>query len=398
VTRLPAPRLLLLPSARRLWRDPYRLQIGTDPDRAVVLELADPVQARLLDLLDGSLTEAGLIRAAARTGMSAEDAEQLLRALTEAGYVIDAHALEFPHTPEATRRRLATETRALALRYGVSRVEQARKVSDHAPKDQAPPVPGQPAPTSDEPGDEGASLPGHAARAAMRRRLRAQVLITGSSRLAVPIASILAASGVGQVDVDQTGLTRVADAIPGGLMPSDAHRPRGVAAADALRRAAPDLHAARPARTRSTFAVLVGFDAPASLTALSYRRIAHLAVSVRDGTVVVGPLVRPGCSPCLNCLDLTRQALDPDWQAIAAQLHTGADLAESATIATTLTGATFAAFEVLTHIDGGVPATLGATVEISEPGRSVRRQWSAHPSCWCRRRARGRSGIPVAPG
>jgi hypothetical protein len=230
----------------------------------------------------------------------------------------------------------------------------------------------------------------------MRRRQRARITVTGSSRLAVPIASILAASGVGHVDADQRGITKAADAIPAGLTPDDAHRPRGVAAADALRRAAPDLEMARSTRTRSTFAVLVGFDAPANLTALSYgsRRLAHLAVSVRDGTVVVGPLVRPGRSPCLNCLDLYRTDLDPDWQAIAAQLHTGTDLAESVTVATALAGAAFAAFEVLTYVDGGLPTTLGATVEIIEPGRSLRRQWSQHPSCWCRRRVRagGSSG------
>jgi bacteriocin biosynthesis cyclodehydratase domain-containing protein len=323
--------------------------------------------------------------------MSADDATRLLRGLTEAGYVVDAHALEFPHTPEATRRRLATETIAMALRLGRPTTDE------HTPHtDEQTPQAGDHA---THPGGHGADegpRPGHGARAAMRRRLRAHVVVTGSSRLAVPIASILAASGVGQVDADQTGLTRLADAIPGGLLPADAHRPRGVAAADALRRVAPDLHAPRPSRRRSTFAVLVGFEAPANVTALSYgaRRIAHLAVSVRDGTVVVGPLVRPGQSPCLNCLDLTRQSLDPDWQAIAAQLHTGPDLAESVTVATALTGATFAAFEVLTHIDGGAPATVGATVEISEPGRSVRRQWRQHPSCWCRRRARGRSGSP----
>ena len=126
-------------------------------------------------------------------------------------------------------------------------------------------------------------------------------------------------------------------------------------------------------------------------------RLAHLAVSVRDGTVVVGPLVRPGASPCLNCLDLHRSDRDPDWGAIAAQLHTSPELPEAVTAATVLAGAAFAAEEVLTHIDGGRPSTLGATVEISAPGRSTRRQWSQHPACGCRRRGRSRSLEPPAP-
>ena len=317
-----------------------------------MLELADPVHARLLDLLDGSHTERGLIRAARHAGITSDDAAALLRTLTAAGYVVDARTLELTRGSEPTRRRLAAETTALALR------------SDPA--------------------------------ATMHRRLQSRVLVTGWSRLAVPIACILAASGVGHVDPDQNGIARLSDATPGGLLPTDAHRPRGVAAAEALRRVAPDLDVTPVRRTRATFAVLVGFSAPAGLTALSYarRRLAHLAVSVRDGTVVVGPLVRPGTSPCLNCLDLYRAERDPDWHAVAAQLHTGPDIPEPVAATTALSGAAYAAFEVLTHIDGGQPATVGATVEISEPGKTTRRQWTQHPGCGCRRRARSRPGEP----
>ena len=123
-------------------------------------------------------------------------------------------------------------------------------------------------------------------------------------------------------------------------------------------------------------------------TKIDVRRLAHLAVCVRDGTVVVGPLVRPGSSPCLNCLDLHRQDLDPDWRAVAAQLHTSPEVGEPVTATTALAAAAFATFEVLTHVDGGTPATLGATIEITEPGRHARRQWIQHPSCGCRRRRR----------
>jgi hypothetical protein len=98
MARQPARRPTLIPAVRRLWRDPRRLQIGTDPARAVVLELADPVQARLLDLLDGSHTERGLLRAAARSGITVEDASAVLTALTDAGYVVDAHALQIGRT------------------------------------------------------------------------------------------------------------------------------------------------------------------------------------------------------------------------------------------------------------------------------------------------------------
>jgi bacteriocin biosynthesis cyclodehydratase domain-containing protein len=224
----------------------------------------------------------------------------------------------------------------------------------------------------------------------MKGRLAAHVLVTGGSQLAVPIASTLASSGVGHVDPDVGGVTRMADVVPAGLLPSDTYRPRGVAAAEAVRRAAPDVNLAPLRPHQATFAVLVGFAAPATLTALSLgrRRLAHLAVAVRDGTVVVGPLVRPGRTPCLNCLDLHRLDRDPTWGRIAAQLHTRPDLSEPVAATTALAAAAYAAAEVLTHIDGEVPATLGATVEIAGPGRSTRRRWSQHPRCGCRRRHR----------
>jgi len=308
-----------------------------------------------------------VLRAARRAGIPEDDAATLLRALTSAGYVVDAHALQIARASEATRRRLATECSAIALHAGD---EEIRRSVHQAPR----------------------------ANVVMQRRLRAQVLVTGASRLAVPIASILAAAGVGRVHADQDGVARVSDAAPAGLLPSDAHRPRGVAAADALRRVAPDLAVNRPLRGLATFVVLVGFSAPASLTAYSYgsRRLAHLAVWMRDGTVVVGPLVRPGRSACLHCIDLYRTDLDPDWPAIAAQLHTAPEVGEVVTATTALSAAAFAAHEVLTHVDGGTPSTVGATVEIIEPGRTIRRQWSQHPSCGCRRRARTRPGAPPA--
>jgi bacteriocin biosynthesis cyclodehydratase domain-containing protein len=341
---------MLLPAVRRLWRDSRRLQVGTDPARAVVLELADPLHARLLDLLDGTHTERSLLRAAQHAGMPPEDVLALLGALSAAGYVVDANALLLSRAAEATRRRLSAEATALALRGPESSTQWPSLV--------------------------------------LRRRLRSQVLVTGSSRLAVPIASILAASGVGHVHADQSGVTRMADTLPGGLLPEDVHRPRGVAAADALRRAAPELDVSRPERGLETFVVLVGPVGPASLTAFAFgrRRLPHLAISVRDGVVVVGPLVRPGHTPCLNCLDLHRQGLDPDWPAVAAQLSTLPESSDPVTATTALSAAAFAAHEVLTHLDGGVASTVGATVEISEPGRHARRQWDQHPSCGCRRR------------
>lgn len=344
-----ARRPILLPALRRLWRDPHQLQIGTDPGRAVLLELADPRCARVLDLLDGTRTEAAVAREAAELGIPPADTAAMVLALRRAGFVVDQQALCPDGLGEPARRRLDGEALALALRR---------------PRRGGPPA------------------------AALRRRRAAHVLVTGTTQLVVPIAAVLGSAGVGHLDPDVTGLARLADAAPGGLLPADAHRPRGIAAADAVRRAAPETELARLRLSRATFAVLVGFAAPTALTALSYgsRRLAHLAVTIRDGTVVVGPLVRPGRTPCLNCLDLHRLDRDPAWRVLAAQLHTGPERIEPIAATTALAGAAFAAEEVLTHIDGGRPITVGTTVEIAWPGQDRRRRWTHHPRCGCLRR------------
>ena len=71
---------MLIPILRKVWRDPHRIQVGTDPDRAVVLEFADPTCARVLDLLDGTRTEARLLREAVRYGIASEDASAVIAA------------------------------------------------------------------------------------------------------------------------------------------------------------------------------------------------------------------------------------------------------------------------------------------------------------------------------
>lgn len=52
---------------------------------------------------------------------------------------------------------------------------------------------------------------------------------------------------------------------------------------------------------------------------LMVQGVPHLPCGVVDGNVVVGPLVRPGDTPCLTCLDTQLLEEDPDWRLIRAQ-------------------------------------------------------------------------------
>ncbi|HWB36713.1 MAG TPA: hypothetical protein VHA75_11880, partial [Rugosimonospora sp.] len=105
----------LLPGLRLLWRDRHHLQVGTDPERALVLEFPIPAVAQLLDLMDGSRTEDRLHRDAAGLGIPATATAELLASLRRAGLVVGAHTLLPAQLPEPTRRGLATEVAGLAL-------------------------------------------------------------------------------------------------------------------------------------------------------------------------------------------------------------------------------------------------------------------------------------------
>jgi bacteriocin biosynthesis cyclodehydratase domain-containing protein len=361
----------LLPHLRPLWRDRHTLQLGTDPDRAVIVEFAQPAAARILRLVDGTRTERAVFADAAALGIASADVTSVLVALRQAGVLVGAHALVPRGLPQARRRRLAGEAAALAMR----RVPVA---------------------------DAGTAsvAEGGAARALratpaqlLRRRTAGHVLVTGQPRLGASIAAGLAAAGVGHVFVQAPGPVSTDDVAPGGLSAGDVGRPAGEAALDVVTRAAPDVDTSPLRADEATFLVRVGFDpTPAALAAQAYarRRLPHLAVTVRDGAVVVGPFVPPAGSPCLACLDLHRGDRDPAWRALAAQLATGPAPTQACATATTLIGVGYTVAEVLCYLDGGSPRTRGATIEIDGAGGERRRRWPAHPRCDCLRSRRSR--------
>jgi bacteriocin biosynthesis cyclodehydratase domain-containing protein len=328
----PLARPTLLPGLRRLWRDRRTLQLGVDPARAVVLDLPDARVAQLLDLLDGTRSERVAIADARRHGVREPDARALLETLREAGLVVGAQSL-LPHNlPEPVRRRLADEAAALALR--------------------------------------GTDLPATPAQI-LRRRAAAKVQVSGEGRLAAPVALTLAEAGVGHV------------------------APTAHQTAEAITRTAPGTATAPLRRGETTFAVHLGALGPANLLAAGYarHRLPHLTVTVRDGTVLVGPLVPPRGQPCLNCLDLHRVDRDPAWPQLAAQL--AAPDREPCATATVLAAVGFVAAEVLSWLDGAEPTTIGAIVELAAPGQLRRRSWPPHPHCDCARSSIRRSGRMV---
>lgn len=344
------PHPTLLPGIRRFWRDLHTLQLGLDPATAITVHLADPRTGRLLELLDGTRSERALRAEASRRGIDDRAAAALLGALRETGLLITAEELLPRGLGPGLRARLLPEAAALGLRR---RLQRRLGVTQRTPA------------------------------AVLRRRLSAKVVITGFGRLVTPIAAALAHAGVGHVEPALTGLVDRADLGFGGLAPADLQQRRSLAAAAEVRRSSPDTDTG-PIRDRAaSLIVQVGTSRPPNLEALSFRAVPHLAVAVRDGRIVVGPLVRPGVAPCLNCLDLHRQDRDPAWPAINAQLRTGRADTEACETTVALVGVGVVAAEVLDFLDGRRPRSAGATIEVVGPGGQRRRSWPPHPDCGC---------------
>jgi bacteriocin biosynthesis cyclodehydratase domain-containing protein len=171
----------------------------------------------------------------------------------------------------------------------------------------------------------------------------------------------------------------------GGLDLRDVGRSRGEAARERLRAAAPsapsgpqpraDLVVLAPCRPEQLEPAMVLVDPGTP----------HLLAEVREATGVVGPLVLPGRSACLRCLDLARTDRDPGWPALAAQLAVPTRARTACDGPLALMVAAQAALQVLALLDGTVrPAAVGGTLELALPDwRWRRRSWSPHPDCGC---------------
>jgi hypothetical protein len=339
-------RPLLLPSVRRLWRDRETLQLGRLPGRAVVLAGLDDGTRTVLTLLDGTRDEAQLQREAAARGCPPDRTAALLSLLDDAGMLGDAAAGPPPvGLDPGERERAAADAAALGLQCGRAAPETAA------------------------------------------RRRASRVRVVGAGRVGACVAGLLAGAGVGAVDVEDAGLTRPQDTAPGGPGLADVGRPRGEAVRERLAAWAPSADLGVGAAHLVVLAPVDGACADEHRDVLA-GRAAHLLAEVRDTVGVVGPLVLPGGSACLQCLELSRCDRDPDWPVLSAQLSQRARAPVACDGVLAVAVAAQAAAQALAALDGAVVPALSATLELALPDwRWRRRSWTQHPDCRCARAA-----------
>lgn len=324
----------LISGVMALQRNHTDVQIGLDPQHGVVVNNLAPVVARLLRSLDGTATLTALVE---RAGTHAPVLRRVLRTLASRGLLTDASTI--PDRSSAQRQAVAL----WAMRTCVP------------------------------------------ADVFMRRLEQASVTVDGEGGLAVVVAQLLAACGVGHVAAESAGKVTQSE-IGMSYQWDDVGRRRRDAIATAVSSANPAT-ATTPVPSDRGPDLLVLTDTlvlpPHRVDQLMGERQPHLPVRFRDGVGVVGPLVLPGRTSCLRCADLHRCDLDRAWPRVANQLigRTGrADPASTHATAALTVGQVLRAVQD----SGEHPPLWNATLELDlASGNVTRRTWLPHPRCTC---------------
>jgi len=225
-----------------------------------------------------------------------------------------------------------------------------------------------------------ASEPRRSARVA-----QAAVEVRGDGPLAAAVAVQLALAGIGSIAVTSNG-TVTTDDVCGVYSPADLGKQRRSVIEQAIRTANPSVAVGSAARDRSPDLVILTdalVPAPEVVAQLMQDKQEHLVVAARDGCGIVGPLVLPGRSACLECFDRYRTDRDRCWPRVANQL---AGHVQRADPATTQATAAYAVAQVPLSLQPSEarPPLLEATLELDlREGETLRREWVAHPWCRC---------------
>ncbi|MFI9118265.1 TOMM precursor leader peptide-binding protein [Streptomyces bikiniensis] len=362
---------MVKPALRRAWRSLRCVQFGVTPAHAVVLDPVGPETEAVLGLLDGT-RGVELLRAEARAlGLPDGRLDALLGRLESAGLLTDAAA--------GRPGRAGPGAGAADAAPDPLRADLASLSVVHPEPERAVGV------------------------LAARRALRVQV--RGAGRVGATVAALLAAAGVGRVEVLDSGRVEPWETAPGGLPAEAVGERRATAARRLVGRWSRDAPrgggrggasgggrggaSGEPGLSLVVVTPRDGLGAyvPDPLPAQRWvsSGVPHLYAGVVEATGTVGPLVLPGGTACARCLQEERTDREPVRPRLLAQWRSGAphplpacDLA----LATAVAG--LAAAHALAFLDGDLPASTGTRWEASLPFLEWRAErLGPHPACPC---------------
>lgn len=325
----------LLPGLDVLERGGGQVQFGVDAQHSVVARDVPPDVISALRRLDGSTSTTDLL-ALAEGEHHVEQLRDLLTELTELGFLEDA---DQPRTDTPVLR----DASFWSLRTGRTRRET----------------------TAD--------------------RARYAVVVHGAGRLTTAVACLLAAAGVGHVRVETDGLVGE-DELGGGFSDADLGRQRRTAAAELLQRVNPRVKTGRLSGRLPDLAVLADalVPAPELVAELVADGVTHLRAGVRDGRGFVGPLVIPGRTSCLRCVDLHHADRDMRWPLVSSQLAGRRQRADLSDVSATAALACTQSLRALLSAEQR-PPTWETTLEVDTfDGTIAHHPDPPHPDCGCR--------------
>ncbi|MCG2622773.1 TOMM precursor leader peptide-binding protein [Arthrobacter sp. I2-34] len=344
--------LRINPGLRILRRDSGSLQLGTGPG-GVLLDGTDEADLAFIGQLRRGLDRGGLRMAAAECRISTVRAEALLAALEP---VLVDEAGQDLGTDGLRADRLAPDRDRWSAVYGC----------------------------------DGTSL--------VARRSSAAVHLIGLGRTGAAVACALAAAGVGTLLVEDPRPVGAADIGAGAYRLADI----GLNRAQALRRNVHQIdptigcypiggtsgrseHAVPRMLSLAVYTAAEVADSTVGAVLMS-RGHPHLGVLCREQDALVGPLVVPGESACLECLNRHRADTDPGWYTLStelAALQATAPPADEASLAVAAAG--LAALQALLYLDGrNRPAAWSAVLQLRPAdGTVLRHEYPPHPDCGC---------------
>lgn len=235
----------------------------------------------------------------------------------------------------------------------------------------------------------------------IERRARSVVRVIGLGRTGSAIAQALASAGLGTLLLEDDALVAPSDVSAAAFRLCDVGLSRSAAVRRQIHHIDPtiqthvlnNLPAARP-NDPAFFAVdlviTTNQDLPDRqlLSALMDHGQAHLPVLLRERDILIGPLVIPGETACVQCIDRHLADMNPQRPDRRERLKSAA--AEGICAAAEETALAFAAastavLQTLLFVDGvHRPSSWSTVLQVrAADGSSFQRSYEPHPRCGC---------------